>query len=113
MERKPLSSPLSGFLIYAIRHRGDAYRIVQHIVELQYHLCQVENNLQYIKVTQALKRSLEKFYDLLKNDQKLMSQYQSTYIGWFYTGLGHSLYDRVCNSLIEYRNGRRPFDNVH
>ena len=25
MERKPLSSPLSGFLIYAIRHRGDAY----------------------------------------------------------------------------------------
>lgn len=65
-----------------------ADRIVQHIVELQYRLCQVENNLQYIKVTQALKRSLEKFYDLLKNDQKLMSQYQSTYIGWFYTGLG-------------------------
>ena len=82
-----------------------ADRIVQHIVELQYRLCQVENNLQYIKVTQALKRSLEKFYDLLMNDQKLMSQYQSTYIGWFYTGLGHSLYDRVCNSLIEYRNG--------
>ena len=25
MERKPLSSPLSGFFIYAIRHRGDAY----------------------------------------------------------------------------------------
>lgn len=90
-----------------------ADRIVQHIVELQYRLCQVENNLQYIKVTQALKRSLEKFYDLLMNDQKLMSQYQSTYIGWFYTGLGHSLYDRVYNSLIEYRNGRRPFDNVH
>lgn len=65
-----------------------ADRIVQHIVELQYRLCQVENNLQYIKVTQALKRSLEKFYDLLKNDQKLMSQYQSTYIGWFYTGFG-------------------------
>ena len=90
-----------------------ADRIVQHIVDLQYRLCQVENNLQYIKVTQALKRSLEKFYDLLKYDQMLMSQYQSTYIGWFYTGLGHSLYDRVCNSLIEYRNGRRPFDNVH
>ena len=87
--------------------------IVQHIVELQYRLCQVENNLQYIKVTQALKRSLEKFYGLLMNDQKLMSQYKSTYIGWFYTGLGHSLYDRVCNSLIEYRNGRRPIDNVH
>lgn len=46
-----------------------ADRIVQHIVELQYRLCQVENNLQYIKVTQALKRSLEKFYDLLMNDQ--------------------------------------------
>ena len=27
MERKPLSSPLSGFFIYAIRHRGDAYHI--------------------------------------------------------------------------------------
>ena len=44
-----------------------ADRIVQHIVELQYRLCQVENNLQYIKVTQALKRSFEKFYDLLMN----------------------------------------------
>ena len=77
-----------------------ADRIVQHIVELQYRLCQVENNLQYIKVTQAL-------------NQQLMIQYQSTYIGWFYTGCGHSLYDRVCNSIIEYRNGRRPFDNVH
>ena len=29
MERKPLSSPLSGFLIYAIRHRGDAYEHIQ------------------------------------------------------------------------------------
>ena len=47
-----------------------ADRIVQHIVELQYRLCQVENNLQYIKVTQALKRSLEKFYDLLMNCNK-------------------------------------------
>ncbi|MCI6080416.1 MAG: hypothetical protein MR724_02475 [Prevotella sp.] len=28
MERKPLSSPLSGFLIYAIRHRGDAYHFL-------------------------------------------------------------------------------------
>ena len=88
-------------------------KTIQHIVELQYRLCQVENNLQFIKAIQALKRSLDKFYSLLINDQQLMSQYQSTYVSWFYTGLGHSLYDRVCNSLIEYRNGRRPFDNVH
>ena len=88
-------------------------KTIQHIVDLQYRLCQVENNLQYIKVMQALKMSLEKFYDLLKNDTNLQRQYQSTYIGWFYTGCGHSLYDRVCYSLIEYRNGRRPFDNVH
>ena len=84
-----------------------ADRIVQHIVELQYRLCQVENNLQYIKVTQALKRSLEKFYDLLMNDQKLMSQYQSTYIGWFYTGLGYSLYDRVSECCVDYQQLRK------
>lgn len=88
-------------------------KTIQHIVELQYRLFQVENNLQYIKATQALKRSLDKLYDLLKNDQNLQQQYQSTYLCYFYTGCGHSLYDRVCNSLIEYRNGRRPFDNVH
>ena len=88
-------------------------KTIQHIVELQYRLFQVENNLQYIKATQALKRSLDKLYDLLKNDQNLQRQYQSTYLCYFYTGCGHSLYDRVCNSLIEYRNGRRPFDNVH
>ena len=88
-------------------------KTIQHIVELQYRLFQVENNLQYIKATQALKRSLDKLYDLLKNDQNLQQQYQSTYLCYFYTGCGHSLYDRVCNSIIEYKNGRRPFDNVH
>ena len=88
-------------------------KTIQHIVELQYRLFQVENNLQYIKATQVLKKSLDKLYDLLKNDQNLQRQYQSTYLCYFYTGCGHSLYDRVCNSLIEYRNGRRPFDNVH
>ena len=88
-------------------------KTIQHIVELQYRLFQVENNLQYIKATPALKRSLDKLYDLLKNDQNLQRQYQSTYLCYFYTGCGHSLYDRVCNSLIEYRNGRRPFDKVH
>jgi hypothetical protein len=80
---------------------------IQHIVDLQYRMCQVENNLQYIKVVQALKIALEKFYDLLENDTKLQRQYQSTYICYFYTGCGHSLYDRVCNSLIEYKNGKR------
>ncbi len=86
-----------------------ADRTIQHIVELQYRLCQVENNLQYIKVTQALKKALDKFYTMLMNDQQLMIQYQSTYIGYYYTGCGHSLYDRVCNSIIEYKNGNRPF----
>ena len=88
-------------------------KTIQHIVEIQYRLFQVENNLQYIKAIQALKKSLEKLYDLLRNDQDLQRQYASTYLCYFYTGCGHSLYDRVCNSIIEYKNGRRPFDNVH
>ena len=33
MERKPLSSPLSGFLIYAIRHRGDAYDAYEMLIK--------------------------------------------------------------------------------
>lgn len=88
-------------------------KTIQHIVEIQYRLFQVENNLQYIKAIQALKKSLDKFYNLLKNDQDLQRQYASTYLCYFYTGCGHSLYDRVCNSIIEYKNGKRPFDNVH
>ena len=88
-------------------------KTIQHIVEIQYRLFQVENNLQYIKAIQALKKSLEKFYDLLRNDQDLQRQYASTDLCYFYTGCGHSLYDRVCNSIIEYKNGKRPFDNVH
>jgi len=88
-------------------------KTIKHIVDLQYRLCSVENNLQYIKVVQALKRSLDKFYDLVKNDQQLQRQYGTAYLCYFYTGCGHSLYDRVCNSLIEYMNGKRPFDNVH
>ena len=35
MERKPLSSPLSGFLIYAIRHRGDAYEDFLRVVSFR------------------------------------------------------------------------------
>ena len=86
---------------------------IQHIVELQYKLCQVENNLQYIGLMVSLKKSLEKFYGLFKNENEQQGQYLSTYNYYFYDGFGHSLYDRVSNSIIEYRNGKRPYDNVH
>lgn len=88
-------------------------KTIQHIVDLQYRLCQVENNLQYIGLMVSLKKSLEKFYGLFKNEKEQQELYLSTYHYYFYDGCGHSLYDRVSNSIIEYRNGKRPFDNVH
>ena len=87
-------------------------KTVKHITELQYRLCRVENNLQYIKVIQALKKSLDKFYDLLKNDQKLQREYEANYLSYFYTGCGFSLYDRVCNSITDYKYGNKPFWRV-
>ena len=77
-------------------------KTIQHIVDLQ-----------YIGLMVSLKKSLEKFYALFKNEKEQQGLYLSTYHYYFYDGCGHSLYDRVSNSIIEYRNGKRPFDNVH
>ena len=81
----------------------------KHIKDLENRLGYVDNNLRYIKVIQALKYWLEKFADLLSNNQALQREYQATYLSYFYTGCGFSFYDRVCNSILEYKYGNRPF----
>ena len=83
--------------------------VVTHIRDLERRLGEVDNNLRYIKVVQALKHSLDKLYSLLLRDTAMQRKYQSTYMVYFYNGGGFSRYDRVCNSLIEYKNGNRPF----
>ena len=80
-----------------------------HIRELERRLEEADNNLRYIKVVQALKNSLDNLYALLLLDTAMQRKYQSTYMVYFYNGGGFSRYDRVCNSLLEYRNGNRPF----
>ncbi len=84
-------------------------KTISHIQELERRLDEVDNNLRYIKVVQALKNSLDKLYTLFLRDTTIQREYQSTYIIYFYNGGGFSRYDRVCNSLLEYRNGNRPF----
>ena len=83
--------------------------LIAHIKDLERRLHHVDNNLRYIKVVQALKNSLDKLYGLLLLDTAFQGAYQSTYITYFYDGCGLSRYDRVCNSLLEYKNGKRPF----
>ena len=83
--------------------------VVTHIRDLERRLGELDNNLRYIKVVQALKHSLDKLYSLLLRDTAMQRKYQSTYMVYFYNGGGFSRYDRVCNSLIEYKNGNRPF----
>ena len=83
--------------------------VVAHIRDLERRLGEVDNKLRYIKVVQALKHSLDKLYSLLLKDTSLQRKYQSTYMVYFYNDCGFSRYDRVCNSLLEYRNGNRPF----
>ena len=83
-------------------------KTIAHIRELERRLGEVDNNLRYIKVVQALRKAMDNLYILLL-DTALQREYQSTYMVYFYNGGGFSRYDRVCNSLVEYKNGNRPF----
>ena len=76
-------------------------RLINHIRDLENRLGEVDNNLRYIKVVQALKHSLDKLDDILRNSQELQREYQATYHRYFYTGCGFSFYDRICNSLLD------------
>ena len=83
-------------------------RTISHIRELERRLNDADNNLRYIKVVQALKKSLDNLYALLLIDTALQRKYQSTYMVYFY-GDSLSFYNKVCNSILEYKNGNRPF----
>ena len=84
-------------------------RLIEHIRELEVRLGEVDNNLRYIKVIQALKHSLDKLDNMLKDDTALQREYQAIYLSYFHTGCGFSFYDRVCNSIFDYKYGNRPF----
>lgn len=84
-------------------------KLIKHIRNLENRLGEVDNNLRYIKVVQALKLSLDKLDDMLKDNATLQREYQAIYLSYFYTGCGFSFYDRVCNSILEYQYGNRPF----
>ena len=84
-------------------------KLIKHIIKLEARLGEVDNNLRYIKVVQALKHSLDKLDNMLKDNTTLQREYQAIYLSYFYTGCGFSLYDRVCNSILEYQYGNRPF----
>ena len=83
-------------------------KFIAHIRDLEKRLGEVDNNLRYIKVVQALKYSLDKLYSLLLRDTALQREYQSTYMVYFYGG-NLSFYNKVCNSILDYKYGNRPF----
>ena len=70
-------------------------RTISHIRDLERRLNEADNNLRYIKVVQALKKSLDKLYSLLLRDTALQREYQSTYINYFYGG-SLSFYNLIC-----------------
>ena len=84
-------------------------KLIDHIRDLENRLGEVDNNLRYIKVVQALKHSLDKLDDMLRNNLKLQREYQATYYRYFHTGCGFSFYDRICNSILDYKYGNKPF----
>ena len=49
--------------------------VVTHIRDLERRLGEADNNLRYIKVVQALKKSLDKLYSLLLRDTALQREY--------------------------------------
>lgn len=81
-------------------------KIIEHIVILQERLCHCENNLQYIKRLQALEYWLHRFESLLNGQY---TKYAAVYESYFCTCCGFSFYERVCNSILEYKYGNRPF----
>ena len=83
-------------------------KTIAHIRDLERRLNNADNNLRYIKVAQALKKSMDNLYALLLIDTALQREYQSTYMVYFYGG-SLSFYNKVCNSILEYKNGNRPF----
>ena len=83
-------------------------RTILHIRDLERRLNEADNNLRYIKIGQALKKSLDKLYSLLLRDTALQREHQSTHIIYFYGG-SLSFYNKVCNSLLDYKYGNRPF----
>lgn len=84
-------------------------KLIDHIRDLENRLGEVDNNLRYIKVVQALKHSLDKLDNMLRNNQELQREYQATYHRYFYTSCGFSFYDRICNSILDYKYGNKPF----
>lgn len=84
-------------------------KLIDHIRELEHRLGEVDNNLKYIKVIEALKYSLDRFDDILKDNKDLQQRYHTVYVGYFYSGYGFSFYDRVCNSILDYKYGNKPF----
>ena len=53
-------------------------RTILHIRDSERRLNEADNNLRYIKIVQALKKSLDKLYSLLLRDTALQREYQST-----------------------------------
>jgi hypothetical protein len=78
-----------------------------HIRDLERRLGEVDNNLRYIKVVQALKKAMDNLYILLL-DTAMQRKYQSTYMVYFYEG-SFSFYNKVCSSILEYKNSNGPF----
>lgn len=85
----------------------DIEKVVKHITEMQNKLNRSENNLQYIKRLQALKYWLHRFDALL--DNRLTGEYATVYESYFCTCCGFSFYDRICNSILDYKYGNKPF----
>ena len=69
----------------------------------------VRINLQYIKRLQALKYWLYKFDSFLDRNSRQHGEYAAVYESYFHTCCGFSFYDRVCNSILVYEYGDRPF----
>lgn len=88
-------------------------KLIEHIRELETRLGEVDNNLRYIKVVQALKHSLEKLDNMLKDNTTLQREYQAIYLSYFYTGCGFS-FMTGCATLFWITNmGTDHFKEYH
>lgn len=71
-------------------------------------LSQADSNLLYIKALNACWRWL-KIADDNYNDETASDMDKVVYQQIFISGCGFSFYDRVNNSILDYKYGNRPF----
>ena len=79
---------------------------IKRVESLVVRLSASENNLQYITRLKSLALKLDDLYGTIMYDKRYTSAFEK-YFGT--SSFGISYFERVCNSVMDYFHGNKPF----